>query len=147
MTTAQKIPKPWQKWCKTGKHGVGARKENAVRKCLKSGQVWGYFSDIVLHPELEPHRSMYPSFEHLVDPNNHTDAVVEARVFNDMKSHLSEDEFWLVIEHLFAVGLEKGKIKPPFGKRLPKNWSPKKDYGKAPSVVATATSVNKKAGS
>lgn len=76
---------------------------------------------------------MYPSFEHLVDPNNHSEAVVEARIINDMKSHLSESEFWQMIEHLFVVGLEKGKIKPPFGKRLPKGWSPAKHYGKKPA--------------
>lgn len=29
---------------------------------------------------------MYPSLEHLVDPNNHSDVVVEARIINDMKS-------------------------------------------------------------
>lgn len=88
---------------------------------------------------------MYPSFEHLVDPRNHAEAVVEARIINDMKSHLSENEFWQMIEHLFVVGLEKGKIKPPFGKRLPKGWSPGKHYGKKPAsqpqqVTTPATS-------
>jgi hypothetical protein len=72
--------------------------------------------------------SIYPSFEHLLDPTNHAEAVVEARIINDMKSHLSENEFWQVVEHLFAVGLEKGKIRPPFGKRLPKGWSPARHY-------------------
>jgi len=126
----QKIPAPWVKWCGTGKHGQGARKKNAVLKCLKSGHVRGHFSDIPLRPDLDPTHSMYPSFEHLHDPSNHQEAVVEARIINDMKSHLSENEFWQVIEHLFLVGLEKGKIKPPFGKRLPRNWSPAKHYVK-----------------
>ncbi len=112
----QKIPTPWVKWCSTGKHGVGNRKKNAVLKCLKSGHVRGYFSDIPLRPELDNTHSMYPSFEHLVDPKNHADAVVEARIINDMKSHLTEGEFWRVVEHLFVVGLEKGKIRSPFGK-------------------------------
>jgi hypothetical protein len=124
----QKIPTPWEKWCTTGKHGVGNRKKNAVLKCLKSGHVRGYFSDIPLRPDLETTHSMYPSFDHLVNPSNHSEAVVEARIINDMKSHLSESEFWQMIEHLFVVGLEKGKIKPPFGKRLPKGWSPAKHY-------------------
>jgi len=75
---------------------------------------------------------MYPSLEHLVDPSNHDDVVVEARIFNDMKSHLTEGEFWRVIEHLFVVGVKKGTIRLPFGKRLPKRWSPAKDYKKKP---------------
>ena len=84
---------------------------------------------------------MYPSFEHLVDRDKHDDAVVEARIFNDMKSHLSESEFWLVIEHLFAVGLAKGKIKPPFGKRLPKRWSPARHYENIEPKVLAANRV------
>lgn len=137
----QKIPSPWETWCTTGRHGVGSRKKNAVLKCLKSGAVRGYFSDIVLRPDLENTHSMYPSFDHLVDPTNHQEAVVEARIINDLKSHLSEIEFWQVIEHLFVVGVGKGKIKPPFGKRLPKNWSPAKHYTKkqANTQAASAT--------
>lgn len=99
-------------------------------RSLKNGHVRGYFSDIPMKPGLAPTHSMYPSLEHLSDPTNHDDTVVEARIFNDMKSHLSEDEFWLAIEHLFAVGVAKDKIKAPFGKRLPKNWSPAKHYKK-----------------
>jgi hypothetical protein len=137
----QKIPTPWEKWCKTGRHGAGARKKNAVLKCLISGHVRGYFSDIPLHPDLPDTHSMYPSFEHLVDPKNHEEAVVEARIVNDMKSHLNEKEFWQMIEHLFAVGLQKGKIKPPFGKRLPKGWSPAKHYAKQPATAALKTTT------
>jgi hypothetical protein len=126
--STQKIPAAWAKWCSSGKHGVGGRKKKAVLKYLQSGHVRGYFSDIPLRPDLEGSHSMYPSFEHLVDPTNHQAAVVEARIFNDMKSHLSEAEFWQAIEHLFIVGVQKGKITPPFGKRLPKGWSPAKHY-------------------
>ena len=128
--TTPKIPSSWKKWCTTGRHGRGARKKNAVLKCLKSGLVRGYFSDIPLRPEIDPTHSMYPSLEHLVDPGNHSETVVEARIINDMKSHLSEDEFWRVIDHLFLVGVQNGKIKAPFGKRLPKGWSPSKHYTK-----------------
>ena len=71
---------------------------------------------------------MYPSLEHLSGPKNHAETVVEARIFNDMKSHLSESEFWLVIEHFFIVGVGKGRIVAPFGKRLPKRWSPQRHY-------------------
>lgn len=130
MTKQPKIPANWEKWCTTGKHGKGARKKKAVLKCLKDGHVRGYFSDIVLKPDIANTDSMYPSFEHLLDASNHQETVVEARIINDMKSHLSESEFWSVVEHLFIVGMEKGKIAAPFGKKLPRGWSPKKHYVK-----------------
>lgn len=128
--TDQKIPANWEKWCTTGKHGRGGQKRSAVLKCLKSGHVRGYFSDLVLRPDIDMTNSMYPSLEHLIDPKNHAEAVVEARVINAMKSHLGEDEFWKVVEHLFIVGVDKGKIVAPFGKRLPKGWSPRRHYKK-----------------
>jgi hypothetical protein len=56
---------------------------------------------------------MYPSVEHLLDPKNHQETVVEERIISDMKFHLTEGEFWRVIEHLFAVGVQKGRIKAP----------------------------------
>jgi hypothetical protein len=143
--SADKVPTHWTKWCTTGKHGVGGRKKNAVLKCLKSGHVRGYFSDIPLRPDLDHTHSMYPSFDHLNGPTDHQSAVVEARIINDMKSHLSEDEFWQVIEHLFVVGVDKGKIKAPFGKRLPKRWSPGRHYGKresSKSVSEAAIAIN-----
>ena len=130
-TAIAKVPVTWEKWCITGRH-KGQKKARAVLKCLQSGHVRGYFSDIVMRPDLVHTDSMYPSFEHLVDPKNHAEAVVEARLINDMKSHLSETEFWRVIEHLFIVGVEKSKITAPFGKRLPKGWSPKRHYGTEP---------------
>jgi hypothetical protein len=136
--SSAKIPRAWEKWCRTGRHGKGARKKNALLKCLVSGSVRGYFSDIPLRPELAPTDSMYPSVEHLVDPTNHREAVVEARIVNDMKSHLSEREFWQVVEHLFAVGIQKGAIKPPFGKRLPKQWSPAKHFSKPANQIDVA---------
>jgi hypothetical protein len=89
LRNAKGIPALWEKWCTTGKHGGGKRKKNAVLKCVKSGHVRGYFSDLPLQPELEHGHSMYPSFEHLNSPSDHQQAVVEARLINDMKSHLS----------------------------------------------------------
>jgi len=127
---SSKVPATWEKWCRSGKNGRGARKKNAVIKCLASGHVRGYFSDIVLRPDLVMTDSMYPSLEHLTDPRNHAEVVVEARIINDMKSHLSEAEFWRVVEHIFIVGVEKSKIRPPFGKKLPKGWSPMRHYTK-----------------
>ena len=122
-----KIPQIWEAWCRTGRFGI-TMKKNAILRSFKSGHVRGYFSDLVLDPGLESSNSMYPSIEHLVDRENNDEVAVEARIFNDMKSHLSEDEFWRAIEHLFSVGIKKGKILPPFGKRLPRKWSPKKHY-------------------
>ena len=126
---SQNIPENWEEWCRRGDHR-GSRKKNAVLRSLKGGYVRGYFSDFVLDPSLDPSNSMYPSVEHLVGRENHDEVVVESRVINDMKSHLSEDEFWKVIEHLFYVGIKKEKIHPPFGKKLPRKWSPQKHYGK-----------------
>lgn len=130
MATSKRIPANWEKWCKTGIHGHGTTKKNAVMRCLKNGHVRGYFSDIVLRPDTHTLDSMYPTLEHLNDPNDHDDAAVEACIFNQIKSHLSEKEFWQVIEHFFAVGVEKGAIKPPFGKRLPRGWAPKRNASK-----------------
>lgn len=136
MTTPEApIPATWEKWCGTGNIRLrGKRKRNAIRKCLKNGHVRGYFSDLLIRPDLPPEDAMAPSIEHLVDPKNHDDVVVETRVINDMRSILSEREFWQVIEHLFVVGVQKGEIKAPFGKRLPKAWSPKRHFIK-PSVL------------
>jgi len=130
--TTPKVPTTWEKWCASGKHGKGARKKNAVLRCLNSGHVRGCFSDIVLRPDLEVTHSMYPSLEHLAGPTNHSETVVEPRIINDMKSHLSEAEFWQVVEHLFAVGIEKRKIMAPFGKRLKKGWAPERHYRTTP---------------
>jgi hypothetical protein len=123
-----KIPTLWQKWCKTGKHGRGARKKQAVLKCARHERIRGHFSDFILKPNLPDWHSMYPSLEHLKNRENHRETVVETRIVNDMKSHLSEPEFWRLIEHLFAVGVEKRKIKSRFGRRLRNGWSPAKHY-------------------
>lgn len=127
------VPAHWEKWCTTGVHGRGERKRKALLRCLDGNVVRGHFSDLPLDPSLAPSDSMYPSFEHLVSPKDHDEAVVEARIVNDMKSHLSEIEFWQLIEHLFAVGVKKGSIIAPFGKRLPQKWSPVRHYGSKPS--------------
>jgi hypothetical protein len=141
MATA-KIPPNWEKWCLTGRHG-GGRKKKALIKSLVNGNVRGYLSDLPLRPDLDPGDSMYPSVEHLIDPTNHQETVVEARIINDMKSHLTQTEFWQVIEHLFAVGVQKGHIKAPYGKRLPKHWRPTKHFRKPiPSVEVTVVVAN-----
>ena len=122
------IPDEWKPWCKSGVYGKGARKKKALARCLIGKEVRGYLSDLPLNPNSSPTDSMYPSIEHLSGPTDQQDIVVEARIINDMKSHLSEPEFWSVVEHLFAVGVSKGKIKAPFGKRLPESWRPERHY-------------------
>jgi len=124
-----KIPTEWKKWCSTGQH-AGLAKRNAVHKCLNSkGRVVGYFSDLLLDPDLDYTDSMYPSVEHLGDKNDKDNVAVETRIINDMKSHLSEKEFWRVISHLFFVGIRKGKIKAsPSDKCLPIGWRPAKNF-------------------
>lgn len=122
------IPDAWKKWCKSGVHGKGPRKRKALARCLVGEEVRGYLSDLPLNPSNSPTDSMYPSIEHLSGQADKEDIVVEARIINDMKSHLSEREFWLVVEHLFSVGVSKGKIRAPFCKRLPDSWKPERHY-------------------
>ena len=54
--------------------------------------------------------------------------VVDVRVINDMKSHLNEAEFWLVIEHLYAVGIADGRIPSGAPRRLVDTWSPVRHF-------------------
>ncbi|KKR70480.1 MAG: Proline-tRNA ligase, partial [Candidatus Woesebacteria bacterium GW2011_GWA2_40_7b] len=79
------------------------------------GKIRGYYSDLELDPTAMPSSSLYPSAEHTTYPKKDSQMVVEARIINDMKSHLSEEEFWYAVEHLYAVGREKGKIKEETG--------------------------------
>ena len=68
-------------------------------KCMDpQGKVRGYYSGLLLDPTL----------------------------VNDMKCHLSEDEFWGAVEHLGAVGLAHGKITPPLRQR--KKWTVARHY-------------------
>ena len=64
------------------------------------GEVRGYYSDLLLDPELPDTHALYPSIEHITFPKQHGEIVVETRVVNDMKCILSEEEFWHAIEHL-----------------------------------------------
>lgn len=107
----------------------------------------GYFSDMALNPDLDPTDSMYPSLEHLVDRDNHSETVVEARIFNDMKSHLSENEFWDAISHLFIIGCKKGKIRSRYVRRLAGDWSPAKHYKKTEAEPAPSPYSSPGAGS
>ncbi len=120
------VPKAWENWCKRGKY-TKCRKRQAVLECFdqNSKKVRGYFSDFILNPALSPKKSLYPSIDHITPKNENAALVVEARIINDMKSHLDEKEFWEVVSHLCAVGIEKEKIKKPA--KL-KNWTPRRNY-------------------
>jgi hypothetical protein len=54
--------------------------------------------------------------------------VVETRIVNDMKSHLSDAEFWHAIEHLYFVGVAGKKIAEPCQRR--DGWLPARHYAK-----------------
>jgi hypothetical protein len=126
---SNELPAAWHHWTKTGKHGKrGNRKKNAALRCLHLGIVRGYLSDLPLDPSLPWQHSLYPSIEHLSGPSDQTDLVVETRIVNDMKSHLTEAEFWSVIEHLYAVGLTKGRIKAQPPQRLGDCWKPARSF-------------------
>lgn len=92
------------------------------------GIVRGFYSDLPLDPTLPPTHSLYPSHDHITYPRRDQEMVVEARVINDMKVHLGDAEFWRVIEHLYAVGVEKDKIPAGVARRLDAGWSPERHY-------------------
>jgi hypothetical protein len=68
---------------------------------------------------------MYPSLEHRKGRGDPRDVVVEARVVNDMKSLLSEKEFWQLIGHLYAVGSRAGKVASV---PLHRGWQPRANF-------------------
>jgi hypothetical protein len=120
---------PWKEWSRKGKkrsYGVKKMRE-AVSICAVNGEVRGFYSNLPLDPQIDCKDSMYPSVDHLESKDN-SRFVVEARVINDMKSHLTKTEFWEVIEHLYSVGVTKGEI--PNRKPLPlrADWRPKNQF-------------------
>ena len=54
--------------------------------------------------------------------------VVDARFVNDMKTILSEQELWTMVEHLYAIGRHTGKIPEREAQMLPAGWHPTRDY-------------------
>jgi len=121
------LPAAWEAWCKRGRPSAGHRRR-AVRQLLKNGEVRGYYSDLLLDPTLPDTHPLYPSVEHTSYPKQPAEIVVETRIVNDMKSILSEKEFWHVIEHLFVVGTAQKKIMEPCQRR--DAWSPARHYAK-----------------
>jgi hypothetical protein len=123
------LPKVWEDWCKKGKYSVGIKRRPAKEQLDKNKKVRGFYSDFILKPTLAHTDSLYPSMEHVIPKSNDGTLVVEARIINDMKSHLGENEFWMAIEHLYAVGLEKGKVSHP-ASRKDSAFRPKNNYSK-----------------
>jgi hypothetical protein len=133
--------KEWERWIKrqkvrcsnrAEKYLLGAsisapspeQWEEAIRKAIKNNRDGrGHFSRlplILLGRHFTDPR--YPSIEHLSDPGS-TDVAVEQRLFNDMKTICSEDEFRLVVGHLAQVlPIKSGK--------LDDRWRPKRSFGK-----------------
>jgi hypothetical protein len=72
---------------------------------------------------------MYPSHDHTTHPRDDREMVVDARIVNDMKSHLSDSEFWLLVQHLYAVGVAKGTIPAGPPSRLADDWSSLRHFG------------------
>ncbi len=121
----------WRDFCKRGKRSLRDQIKS-VERCLgEDGIVRGFYSDFPLDPALPYMRSMYPSHDHITYPPNHSEMVLEARIVNDMKSHLTESEFWRLIEHLYAVGVAKNKNHNWANRpqRLPDEWSPVRHFG------------------
>ncbi len=118
----------WLEFCRRGSISLGHQKQS-VESCLgPDGIVRGRYSDLVLDPTLAHTDSMYPSHDHTTSPRDHSRMVVDTRLLNDMKSHLSQEEFWLVVEHLYAVGREKDRIPARSPARLPTGWTPSRHF-------------------
>ena len=125
---ADQISQAWLAFCRRGRISIGHQRRS-VESCLgPDGVVRGYYSDLVLDPTLGDRDSMYPSHDHMTFPHEDRTMVVDARLFNDMKSHLDETEFWLVIEHFYAVGRAKGRIPNRSPERLPAGWAPRRSF-------------------
>lgn len=121
------LPEKWEEWCSRGRP-CKRDKRRAVMLCRGTdGEIKGYYSDFKLNPDRDDSDSLYPSVDHTNGSKDHSKMVVETRIINDMKSHLSETEFWQIIEHLYAVGLEKNKITNS-QPRKKTSWKPKKNY-------------------
>ena len=123
------LPDPhWEAFCKRGLYSI-ENQRMSVEHCMgPDGVVRGHYSDFQLDPTLPEKSALYPSHDHTYDRSDDSQMVVDARFINDMKSILSEDEFWMVIAHLHSVGVEKGKINRDGHKRLPSAWKLGRNY-------------------
>ena len=117
----------WKQFCRKGRYSQKIQLASVKRCVGGDGQVRGYYSDLLLDPTLPETDAMYPSHDHVSDPNDDSWIVVDARVINDMKTIVSEQGFWLVIEHLYAVGRAKGKI-PERPAQRHDDWRPVRNF-------------------
>jgi hypothetical protein len=124
----QEISDIWRNFCRRGRYPVRYQ-EASVKKCIQDdGTVIGYYSGLQLNPELQETDAMYPSHDHLIERSDHGNMVVDARLINDMKTILSEKEFWTVVEHLYAIGRRTGRIPGREAQTLATDWHPARDY-------------------
>ncbi len=126
---SERLPKPWDHFCHRGAISVTNQRRSVIRCLGEDKIVRGWYSDLPLDPTIHHTRSMYPSHDHTTHPKDDLHMVVDARVVNDMKSHLSDSEFWRLVEHLYAVGVAKGKIPQGAPRRLADDWSSIRHFG------------------
>ena len=124
----QDIPDTWRSFCRRGRYRVRDQEASVLKCMLEDGAVVGYYSGFQLNPELKETDAMYPSHDHLSGRNDDGNMVVDARFVNDMKTILSEQEFWTMVEHLYAMGRRTGKIPEREASMLPAGWHPARDY-------------------
>lgn len=117
----------WSDFCRRGGYPRKMQEASVARCADMNGNVRGYYSDFLLNPELPHTNAMYPSHDHLAGRGSHSQMVVDTRVINDMKSILSEDELWRLVEHLYSVGCAKGRIPQRKAERHD-DWTPTRDY-------------------
>lgn len=121
------LPEHWSNFCRKGNYGTRDQRASVKRCINETGHVRGYYSDILMDPTLPPTNALYPSHDHRSERNDDSDMVIDARVINDMKTILTEDEFWLIIEHLYAVGRQKGRIPDRVALRHD-SWKPERNF-------------------
>lgn len=124
-----KLTPEWEEWARRGRFRGPRKRAAAVESRREDGDIRGFYSDLPLDPSADPTDSLYPSLDHVTHPKDHSQMVVETRIVNDMKSHLSEEEFWKLIEHLYCVGVQTKKILSGAPKRC-LNWTPARHFKK-----------------
>jgi len=102
------------------KHTVPRWREAVVCSLNKMPDNRAHFSKLPLSLKREATDPLYPSADHLENPENFH-LVLETRLVNDMKTILTESEFKKVLAHLvWAL-----KIK---SRKLPENWQCQRDF-------------------
>jgi len=122
------IPENWRSFCRRGRYRVKDQEASVLKSMNEDGSVVGYHSGFRLDPNLKATDALYPSHDHLSGRDNDGNMVVDARFVNDMKTILSEEEFWIMVEHLYAMGRRKGTIPARDAQILPAGWHPLRDY-------------------